>query len=131
MRKPTTLNEALAHGVETLDKWSRELYGPPVDEILAGNEGSGQSDDLAVHSLDFRSVRWYGTKHAFTASQANCVRLLWEAWSNETPDVGNDTIAESAEVSRIADLFRAHLAWGTMIVQGDTKGTLRLSPPKI
>ena len=85
----------------------------------------------AKRSLDFRSVHWFGADHTFTATQAACVKVLWEAWQNGTPDVGQETVIDKAgaETKRLDHVFRAHPAFGTMIVQGGTKGTFRLNPP--
>lgn len=84
------------------------------------------------HSADFRSVDWFGTKHAFTLTQAACVRVLWEAWKNGTPELSQATILERAETasSRLANVFRNHPAWETMIVSGQRKGTFRLAAPE-
>jgi hypothetical protein len=83
------------------------------------------------HSPDFRSVIWYGTPYTFTALQAACVKILWQAWENRTPEVGDAAILQSAESSsdRLSWLFRDHSAWDSMIVPGSTKGTHRLADP--
>src|SRR5262245_31515022 len=39
----------------------------------------------AQHSRDFRSLTWSGVKHEFTATQARCIRVLYEAWKNGSP----------------------------------------------
>jgi hypothetical protein len=82
-----------------------------------------------THSADFRSVLWFGTPYPFTAAQAACVKSLWGAWANGTPDLGQDTILAEAELDakRLVDLFKGHAAWGAMIVQGSTKGAFRLA----
>jgi hypothetical protein len=78
-------------------------------------------------------VVWYGADYTFTATQAAAVSQLWQAWQNGTPDVGDQTILESigSQARRLLDLFRdgneMHPAWGTMIVDGGTKGAHRLS----
>jgi len=85
----------------------------------------------ARHSKDFRSVHWFGTDYGFTPTQAACVKVLWAAWENGTPDLGQDTILEHPEVEaeskRLFDVFRDHPAWGTMIVKGQTAGAYRLA----
>jgi hypothetical protein len=90
----------------------------------------------ARHSIDFRSVQWSATPHTFTAAQAACVKVLWEAWKNGTPEVGGAAVLNEAECDahRLIDVFRdksrsrgLHPAWGTMIVSGATKGAFRLS----
>jgi hypothetical protein len=87
----------------------------------------------ARHSIDFRSVHWFGADHTFSATQAACVQVLWEAWENGTPEVGQATILEHPEVEaeskRLVDVFKGHPAWGTMIVKGRTAGAYRLAGP--
>jgi hypothetical protein len=83
------------------------------------------------HSVDFRSVVWFGIPYTFTPNQAACVRVLWEAWENATPEVGQETILAKAgaEGKRLSDVFKRHPAWGALIVQGSTKGTYRFQKP--
>ena len=85
----------------------------------------------ARHSPDFRSVYWFGQEYSFTANQAACVRLLWEAWENGTPELSAAALCESVELAndRLDLVFRKHPAWGEMIRPGHTKGSYRLSPP--
>lgn len=90
----------------------------------------------ARHSIDFRFVHWYGRDHTFSAKQASCIRVLWEARENQTPEVGDGTILEKAgagDRQRLRDVFKNHLAWGTMIRQGSHQDTHKLSelPAKI
>lgn len=86
----------------------------------------------ARHSEDFRSVHWYGQHFSFTALQAACVKELWAAWEQGTPDVSTAKLLEAAESGsrRMVDLFRNSPAWQTLIVTGATKGTKRLADPK-
>lgn len=83
----------------------------------------------ATHSPDYRSVNWFGVPFTFSPTQAACVKVLWLAWENKTPEVGDATILEEADsdAERLPLVFRDHDAWGTMIVKGSTKGTHRLA----
>ena len=94
----------------------------------------GATEQSTAHSPDFRSVKWYGETYSFTASQAAVVRVLWEAWKQGTPDVGNQTLAaavDEADKDRsVRDLFRDNPAWNSMIVAGGSKGSHRLAEPK-
>jgi hypothetical protein len=87
---------------------------------------------LVAHSDDFRSVRWFGTEYSFTPTQSACVRVLWEAWARGTPDVGHQTILNTArsDSARLREVFNKgkHPAWGTMIAS-HRKGTFRLAEP--
>jgi hypothetical protein len=97
-----------------------------------GNEDPNHGAKPA-HSIDFRSVNWYGTTYTFSPSQAAVVRVLWENWDAGTPDVGNVTLLDSidceAPPDRLDTVFRDHPAWNTMIVGGATKGARRLKRP--
>lgn len=98
-----------------------ELEAAPANEAAGG----------ARHSPDFRSINWFGERHAFTEPQAATVRLLWEGWQQGTPDVSDRVLlaaAGSASV-RLGDVFSDNRAWGTLIVQGATRGVHRLSEP--
>ncbi len=61
------------------------------------------------------------------------VRVLWEAWENGTPDVGQDAILEAAgsDGARLRDLFKNHPGWGTLIVATGAANarTYRLNEP--
>lgn len=83
------------------------------------------------HSQDFRSVVWQGASYSLTALQAAVVAILWRGWEKGTPDVGQETLLQAvgSEDRRLDSLFKRSPAFGKMIVQGDTKGTFRLSDP--
>jgi hypothetical protein len=110
------------------------------DGLRTGQDGVG--DPNFRHSDDFRSVVWSGTPYTFTKTQAACVKVLWTTWKADTPELDGLTVVTQADVaqSRLIDVFRskgkAHLAWGTMIVGGTSKGAYRLNdrlaaaPPK-
>ena len=111
-----------------------------VEEQDADQEG--ESDPNFRHSDDFRSVVWSGTSYTFSKAQAACVKVLWAARKAGTPELDGLTVVTQADVSqtRLIDVFRskgkAHAAWGTMIIQGHSKGANRLNdkpavaPPK-
>jgi hypothetical protein len=129
----------LSHLAELIGKYIPCIEGellratgqlPPLSPTPADDDPPAITD--ARHSLDFASVNWYGTPHTFTANQAACVRVLWEAWKNQTPVLGGLTIIEAAGVDREDErldlVFRDHLAWGTMIVS-PLKGRYCLKAP--
>ncbi len=86
----------------------------------------------ARHSVDFRSVHWYGTNYTFTKTQAACVKVLWEAMKNRTPELDQQTVLNEADSDnkRLSDVFKDSLAWGTLIVKGTTAGAFRLANPE-
>jgi hypothetical protein len=84
-----------------------------------------------THSPDFRSVHWFGTDYSFTPIQAACVENLWQGWANSTPDISQAYLLGKigTKAKRVDDLLKMNSAWRTMIVRGNTKGTLRLQIP--
>ncbi|MEO1529308.1 MAG: hypothetical protein AAFX06_28135 [Planctomycetota bacterium] len=84
------------------------------------------------HGKDYRSVRWGDTIFEFTPNQAAVVAILFKAFDNGTPAVGEVTLLEDSGVdsSRLRDVFRKHPAFSTMIVPGQTKGTFQIVDPE-
>jgi hypothetical protein len=102
-------------------------------------DGSGPAATTADgHSPDFRSVRWDGEPYCFTATQAACIKLLWEAMEKGAPELGEQTLLQHPTVdvtsTRLRDIFRSagqmHPCWNKLIVRGDRKGTFRLGRAK-
>lgn len=137
-----------AHASSPRELPEAKLYR--LASILARNAGRHRPELIADtmrlvrrlepcrHTEDFASVVWYWQKvPPFTGTQAEIVRILWEAWENGTPDVRQLTILlrigsvseadDRADRSKIKDIFGDHPAWGTMIGAGDgRRGSLRL-----
>lgn len=120
-----------------LKETTQQLAAWCPSPIEAGNaaQGDDEAETPVSHSVDFRSVLWFGTSYSFTANQAPVVRLLHEHWQAGTPDVGDETLLLSVDPEapppRLSNLFRGHPAWGTMILAGGSKGTHRLARPKL
>jgi hypothetical protein len=108
----------------------KQTNGDKKVELYTGENSNGKTRKTR-HSLDFRSVSWFGTDYTFTPNQAAAVKILWENWENGTPEVGGDTLATEveSESKRARDIFKNHLAFGSMIQKGKTKGTYRLVEP--
>ena len=83
------------------------------------------------YGVDYRNVNWYGKVYGFSALQAACVKVMIEHAKHGLPDVGEQTILETADSSqkRLAGVFDngKHPAWGTMILSGSPKGTFRIA----
>ena len=81
------------------------------------------------HSVDFRSVVWDGIPYALTGTQAAIVAILWAEWQAGTPEVSQAALLEGVGslTARVRELFRGSPAWGTLIVSGSRKGTLKLN----
>jgi hypothetical protein len=101
------------------------------ESVDLDNEQTKPYNRSPRHSPDFRSVRWFGTDYAFTAYQAACVKILWDAWERGTPDVAGETLLErtGSESRKLRDVFKNSRAWKTVIARGETKGSYRLAEP--
>lgn len=81
------------------------------------------------HLSDFRQVYWPGLG-TFTLSetQAQVVRILWTAWQAGEAELVQATVLErsGSGATRLADLFRGHPAWGTLIRWRGQTGLYRL-----
>ena len=64
---------------------------------------------------------------------ASSDETLWEAWEQDTPEVGGAYILETIGTiaAKFTDLFKNHTAWNSMIIGGETKGSYRLNEPKV
>lgn len=132
-----------AHGIDWLkrnralvEEIRATLATPTPGRLERSSDPGGESPQIkdgerAAHSPDFRSVNWFGTLYTFSATQAACVRVLWEAWEQKTPELGQEYILEQAESAspRLSALFGDNKAWGTMIISGTSKGSFRLQEP--
>jgi hypothetical protein len=83
------------------------------------------------HSNNFQRVEWPGhPAYHFGLRQARVVAALWEARDRGTHDVPETELLRIAGSTgdRLADLFRRHPAWRTLIIHGSHPGTYRLPP---
>jgi len=69
------------------------------------------------------------TTFHFADKQRIVVQVLREAMEDGTWDVGQDHLLRKAESesTKLADLFKRHPAWGTLIIKGASPGTYRLA----
>lgn len=72
-----------------------------------------------------------GPVFTFSAKQALAVGELWAAEEGGSPEVQERQLlaAADSDSDRLADLFKRHPAWGTLIVRGVLPGTFRLAGP--
>jgi hypothetical protein len=91
--------------------------------------GQRDLDEGFDHSDDFRSVRAAGREFSFTPLQAEVVKILYRAHRNRASEVGwpDIRVQLDSEAQRMRDIFKRSDAWGTLIVQGRTKGSYRLN----
>jgi len=95
--------------------------------------------DGFIPSQDYRSAVHNSVTHSFTTNQARCVEYLYKQWKNGTPEVAISTVLEQIDCTgnRLDQVFRntrgdkkgTHAAWRTLIVPGETKGSVRLNIP--
>lgn len=92
--------------------------------------------DQARHSLDFRSVYWFGETFTLTPKQAAAVELLWRSYEAGTPALGQHAVLAEIEsdLGRLDHLFQrpagARRAWKAMIERGPSRGTVQLRVPR-
>jgi hypothetical protein len=119
----------------SLWRWEFSVVGATEPMYFAADYGAQTRRSLArisrqacrllapSHSHDFSSARWYRRAFTFNATQARCVRLLWEAWETGSPCVNEGTIGDGVGSTqatfRLRATFRSrqgiHPAWGAMI----------------
>ncbi len=86
------------------------------------------------YAPDYSWVEWFGNRFEFNADQARCVRVLWRAWLGGTPIIREAEVllVASVRAKALKDIFKAppgNAAWGTLIHDGDRRGTVRLVEP--
>lgn len=62
----------------TLHEWAEDIEAEETSRTPRTEIRESQA--LARHSSDFRSVHWYGTDYTFTKEQARVVEQLWQEW---------------------------------------------------
>ena len=85
----------------------------------------------SAHDKKFLWVRWNNHQvEPFTPTQARILRCLWKAMAKGIPEVhGRDLLKFAKSVSdHLAPLFFRHESWGTLVIPGERKGTVRLNP---
>jgi hypothetical protein len=128
--------------IGSLSELIKLLETAPATAVMIPKESVDK--EQYKHSPDFTSVVWEGQSYTFTrGQQAECIRLLWQAWENNTPvlaekDIGSTIEAENNNF-QLSKVFRKkkkgggyehHPAWGTMI-QKANKGSFQLAAKKI
>lgn len=104
---------------------------PPYANCLRAEAELAIREGKATHSVDFASVWWFGTYYEFTPLQAGVVSVLWAAWENGAPGVGQPHLLRHAGAPptiRLANIFHTSKAWGEMIVCS-RKNVYRLDVP--
>ncbi len=81
------------------------------------------------HSPDFRSVNLDDHEYSLTGRQAQVVEFLYQMYQNKTPEVSQSLVLEHLEskYTELRYVFKNNPAWGTLVVSGKTKGTVRLN----
>lgn len=115
-------------GVALYFAWGRK-------KLPAGGTKTKLESDISrgsdfTYSPDFRWVCLNGQPFTLTPSQAQVIRLLFEAHEKKTPELGQSYILEQIESTsrRLRDLFKSSpKAWKELIRPGAKRGTFRLN----
>lgn len=88
----------------------------------------------ATHDPKFTSVCWFSHQFNFSPRQARCIKALWNFWLLGTPVIREQMVLDIAKIKArcLKDVFDEEpgkAAWGTMIGDGDRRGTVRLIEP--
>ena len=100
----------------------------PQPDSPPSSEPSPESQEFE-HSVDYRRVDWQGKKFRFSPMQSRVVRLLHEEFKEGRDELGAAVLLEGSDSTGkyLRDIFRRHCAWGTLIIEGENKGTHKLS----
>ncbi len=122
-----------------LGLYVRQLGRGKQSEDIDSSKKTDKAGDTKknTHSADFTSVCWNGENYQFNATQAECVKFLWQEHEKGTKTLREKTIGENIgsdnENFRLIHTFRdkktktkMHLAWGKMIISCG-KGTYGLA----
>ncbi len=110
-------------------------YEPFPDETPAPRDRARvprwNSGPAPAHLSDFRQIYWPDVSpQTFTLSetQALVVKQLWDAWQRGEPEVAQADLLRRAgsESGKLADLFKGHAAWGTLVRWRGNTGLYRL-----
>lgn len=88
--------------------------------------------DEIVPNDSFNCIRWGNQEFTFNPRQADCVRVMFNAWKNNARWMHQREIIAAAEGhgERLRDKFKNHPAWGTMIAsEGKASGLYGLADP--
>ena len=103
---------------------AEDAQAPPAPK----SESSPEPQEF-VPSPDYRRVDWRGKKFLFSPMQSHVVRLLHEEFQRGRGELGNTWVLErvGSHGKYLRDIFRRHGAWGTLVIEGENKGTHKLS----
>jgi len=120
--------EAKCHLRNEKDRTCRMLWpDAPVAEEIVPSVTNG-----IIPNTSFNCVTWGNEKFVFNPQQADCVRVMFDAWKNHGPWIHQREIIAAAEGhgERLRDKFKDHPAWGTMIVgNGKNSGLYGICEP--
>jgi len=111
------------------------LYEQLIDELATDVRDSGAAEEYSRlnFSEDYTSVVWEGKTFSFNATQALCVKILYEGFLTGVPWVSSSKISTALSDYGIYDgrmsyVFRNHGAWKSLIIfDRSGNGLYRLS----
>jgi hypothetical protein len=106
------------------------ILGTSAGAPLHPNQNNGH-DATGSAGDEFRSLLWHGQVYGFNPAQAKVVAKLWNARQKGQPDVADDQLirVSGSPNGRLDEVFNGSPAWGTLITDGETRGTHRIAPP--
>jgi len=131
-RNGNQVNNALTWGIQRYSSdiaAGRVAKGSVMNLLFGGSGVPSEGSDELRHSADYHSIRWRGEYYTLTHFQAASIKLLHEAYLNDTPDLSEQYIVTTidSECKRMRDLFRNSPLWDTLVIPGKRKGLLRLN----
>jgi len=122
---------------EMIDKRIRGLKGifgqdfqgkRRIQELLHDAKRKSNNESFS-HSKDFRSIRLKNKEYSLTERQSEIVQILYEAYKEGTSEVGEQYILEhiGSPNSRLRDSLRTGNLWGTLVIRGNSRGSIRLN----
>jgi hypothetical protein len=118
--------------IEHLMKDQIKLYEKHGDVFGGAQEQAASCPHSAFrHSVDYRTVNLRDQEYELTPLEAQVIKVLHEAWLNETPSVSVayiiGEVAPNTSHTKLKHVFRNATARTALVSRGQTKGTCRLA----
>ena len=102
------------------------------DSKCVGKSLKRQEHQLFAHGPDFKCVIFYGIEHSLSSTEALVIKILWKAYENGTPDVGqhyiiNEVCGSESKIKYLRDVFAKKSIYKAIVKSGNRKGTVRLN----
>ncbi len=100
-----------------------------VNHTLAECQVRSVNTDPLNPSTDYRSVIFHGILYSLTSYQSRIIKVLHEAYQNDTPELGQQAVLTEIEskCNRVRDVFGNVKLFKVFIRRGASKGSIRLN----